>query len=345
MKRAFLIALVLLTAGAIASCTTPTGETDASSYDPFADREKQTGEKTVGLGINSYDREVAFDGGRATFHVNLTAGGNDCDYGFLLFVEGVSTPFRLDGSEEATMHALFLEDKETRTLTFDFVPPVGEQGDDLTVDLLLTPWLDRVPSFTTGDSSFGFADKSDKLSASLTMNAPAPNQPAETAAEVAPRPLTDEDRALLRLGEGAYTQAEYDYAVAQQSLPEEERDPSARLRQNAFFGYGETMWVSHFEQEKSEPLTYTFALIGPFDYTYRVTFFVDHKPVRSLEGNDAILLTGGMERICTLTQSYVLSGYDGTAVVYAVAVPVTETENEYATPFCLKSNMLGVILQ
>ena len=345
MKRALLILLVLLTAGAIASCTTPTGETDASSYDPFADREKQTGEKTVGLGINSYDREVAFDGGRATFHVNLTAGGNDCDYGFLLFVEGVSTPFRLDGSEEATMHAVFLEDKETRTLSFDFVPPVGEQGEVLTANLLLTPWLDRVPTFTTGDADFGFANRSEKLSCTLTMNASAPQTTEAVTASGASRSLTDDDRALLHLEDGTYSQAEYDYAVAQQSLPEEERDPSARLRQNAFFGYGETMWVSHFEQEKSKPLTYTFAVIGPFDYTYRVTLFVDHEPVRSREGNDAVFLTGGMERICTLTQTYDLSGCDGTAVVYAVAVPVNQPDNEYATPFCLKSDMLGVILQ
>lgn len=273
------------------SCQAPADDTDsASSYDPFAESDEPTVEKTVGYTVDSWDESVDFAEDKAALHVTLTASGNDCDYRILLFVDGACTAFRLDGGEDAYMHTIEMEDEEQRSLTLDFVPTTGKAGDALSAFVILTAWLDRVPTFKEGDAAFGFADHPNQLI--FTVNMKESSKAAEYRFKdcTETSPLTDAERTLLRLEENAYSQAEFDYYLEQQALPAADRDPSARLRQTEMFGYSDTMWVSHINQDKNEPLNYYISAVGTHHFQYRITVFVNNQPVQSVDGYDGVTM-------------------------------------------------------
>lgn len=337
--------LVLCIAVLFTSCQTSAGSNSASSYDPFAQVDEQPeGENVVGYSIDSYDEAIDFEGDKANYNFIITADGYDCDYGILLFVDGVCTAFNLDGGEDAYMQMIELEDKEQRSVTLSFVPTTGKSGDVLNAYVILTAWLDRVPTFKEGDASFGFADYPGSLVFTVNMKAPSKATEYKFKDCTDTTPLTDENRTLLRLEENAYSKAERDYYFEQQALPVADRDPSANLRQNKVFGYSEQTWVTNINIDKNKPFNFYISAVGAHHFKYNVTVFVNNKPIKSIDGYDGMTIEVDIEKYSFASMQYDLSEYSDTAVVYAVAVPVTEREDDYAVPFCEKTSSLGVIL-
>lgn len=78
---------------------------------------------------------LEYNGGTMEVEYSFTASGIGKSVGFLVFLDGIPQPWRLDGAgESAYMHCLELEqDDDERTFTIAFDPVTGSSGDALTL--------------------------------------------------------------------------------------------------------------------------------------------------------------------------------------------------------------------
>ncbi len=127
-----------------ASASTTSG-TDASSvesaYDPFAREDSGSGTeaRSYSYGVNWKDgKEFVLDyASTVSFDYFVENDNTTTDFGLLLFVNGISQPYRTDAEpENKTMHIFNVNGSEKKTQTISFEAVTGEDGEELWVDVV-----------------------------------------------------------------------------------------------------------------------------------------------------------------------------------------------------------------
>lgn len=94
---------------------------------------------TIGHGMNNTlvdengKEYVVYNGGEMQLDYFVKAKGmSSCGVGFLVFIDGMPQPYRLNNeSEYEYMHILYPPEDEEITIMFQFVPVTGDSGDEL----------------------------------------------------------------------------------------------------------------------------------------------------------------------------------------------------------------------
>ena len=105
---------------------------DSEFENPFAEEQPRQGSLRHGMPSADPERrpEIEYTGGECMVNYSVSASGIGRDFGFLLYVDGIPQPYKLEPEGEyAYMHSVSLEeDAEDLPFTFYFVPVIGTAG-------------------------------------------------------------------------------------------------------------------------------------------------------------------------------------------------------------------------
>ena len=111
---------------------------DSSAIDnPFAEEQPQNSSLSHGMPVTDPEKkpEIVYTGGECTVNYAVSASGIGRDFGFLLYLDGVPQPYKLEpDGEYAYLHSVSLpEDTEDLPFTFLFTPVTGTEGESSTL--------------------------------------------------------------------------------------------------------------------------------------------------------------------------------------------------------------------
>ena len=170
MRRIVALLLALMLLGILAGCSGNESPSESSttesisSQNPFQQNEENPinmgaishGSRNINLDENERLLPLVYQGEEVYFEYYVNAIGNAKNVGFLMFIDGIPQPYRIDSIDAPNeyMHIFNLEsDNIDLPFTFIFSPVIGNQGDDLSVSIIsiynpsFRPDMDKTTSY------------------------------------------------------------------------------------------------------------------------------------------------------------------------------------------------------
>lgn len=245
---------------------------DVSAYEnPFAQEQPQSSSLSHGMRVTDPERkpEIAYTGGECTVDYSVSASGIGRDFGFLLYVDGVPQPYKLEPEGEyAYLHPVSLtEDAEDRPFTFYFVPVTGAAGttSTLAVTSLTNPLFQPDMAETSSYGGYHGALTAEYPIRLATDPPPLPEQMAlnkcifhmnRQALPVTSDYLETRGWSLGQLNEGIYQ----------------------------FITYNGEVRYDNLTFSSDAPATVHYELAGIPGMRSQTTFYIDHAPIADADG-------------------------------------------------------------
>jgi hypothetical protein len=326
-KPCKLLIILLLVISLISGCTskqTPQNS-DAPSADntgnPFDVKDEDNPFQSLGsighglreltLDENGARKPLEYSGGEMEVKYQANATGKGKNVGFLVFVDGVPQPYKIDSTDAPYeyMHFFVLpEDNADVPFSFIFSPVKGKTGDILPVTVLSVYYPGFQPDMTD-TVSFGSFHAILPFNFKLTFK-----QDADISSEMPTtigaitkstqrhEPVTNDLLKLLSTGIDV-TPEYFDNNVFQ-----------------LIYYNGESFLTDNLKVTKDGRLNVTYKLCGTAGVNYKTTFYVNHQPIG---GNDGIVVDTSIKKgEITVTELAIdLSKLPDFSTFYAVSVP------------------------
>jgi len=324
IKQRIILLLFSLTLFTVTGCNS--NSTDASSSEapetdevinPF-DSDKANTTIMGGIAHGAQESNIdengklllVFNGEDVRFEYYVNAYGQARSIGFLMFVNGVPQPYKIDTADAAYeyMHTFELEeDNVDYFFTFIFSPVTGEQGDTLTVDVTSIYNASFMPDMEESTSYGGYH-----------------------AILPASYPMLFESDALHfdALDDKSFGTVSYSSEPVTNQLLETLTNNGLRDIDMDTFN-SEVFSLMYFDGEmKSDNLQVTengvlqiqYMLCGHAGLEYETTFYINHQPITSSEGlsHNTVISKGS---ISIITFDLDLSELEDFSTFYAISVP------------------------
>lgn len=212
---------------------------------------------------------VEYNGDECTVNYSISASGIGRNFGFLLYVDGIPQPYKLEpDSEYAYLHPISLaEDAEDLPFTFIFTPVTGTAGipSTLTVMSLYNPQFqpDMVKTSSyggyhtelTGEYQINFIVNPPPFTENVAVNKCISNMSRQTAS-VTREYLELRDWSLERLDESMFS----------------------------FVTYNGKIKYDNLEVSNGTPVTIHYELAGTPGLHSQTMFYINHTPIASTNG-------------------------------------------------------------
>jgi len=304
---------------------------------PFVDNpfEQTDGANTDFLGWLSHGPEnpvldenglrVAYEyiGGEFELEYHVTATGTAKNVGFLLFLDGIPQPYRINGEDGTDyMHTFSLEedDKEYQ-FSFLFTPVTGSAGETLRLSIFSVNNAQFKPDMVTS-TSYGFYH--DILQSSIDMRFEA--NPDIGTDNVPISALTSVDVMTETMtSDFINTYLENGFMTNGQSMVDRLDDTVYE-----FISYGGETVYNNINVTDLDTVHVTYQMVGTPGATYRVSFFANHKPLTSGETMtwDMTLSKG---KVAVLEADIDVSALEDFTTFYVFACPVDAESSSTAT--------------
>lgn len=311
-----------------------TAAVQSSEYDPFAQSDDDTSSSIGGsysFGVEWEEgKELVFDyAPTVSFRYYVSNSGNATDFGLLLFVNGISQPYRTEEySETKSMHMFDVNQDERKVQTIEFEPVIGEKGDEISVEIVTM----FHPGFIqTGNSNYEFNHNISSLYPSkMRVTQETGLSEPEVCSEYEVTPITDEMRQKFNTmnSTGGYNGNTLDNMVYIETL-----------KNDVFYTPADLLE----KEPDNTPFTLndsvTLCMYGGVPCKYRVSMYINHDLVMgAFDGADYIDITVSGDSICIKTidlekLNLSLEDYNH---LYFIAVPFYTNQN-YETRRVLKS--------
>lgn len=303
--------------------------TDTSADTSAAENLFDTGSDELGsfgLGATDPPRDengkmlpFEYNGGTMEIEYEFDGSGIAANAGFLLFVDGIPQPWKLNGEGDvAYIHCMESEGNNIPySFTFSFTPVTGKAGDTLTLTVIGIINAQFQPDMVNTDR-FGYYHNSLDSDMELHFNADPESGGEEGTVTEALSSVTVENVKMTANFEE--NQLHWNYG--------EDRTTDELLESSDYQFLtcnGETVY-SNLDVSGESQLTLTEQLCGIPGNTYRVTFYANHQPL-SDGTNDYWEVTLKKGEVSTVEAVLDLSKVDDFTTIYAVAVPVTESSD------------------
>jgi len=318
-----LLALIMTVASA---CVTRSANEDPaptpnqSAPNPFEPNDPNTvilGQISHGFAYPQLDENgdilpLEYHGSELIIDYQVTASGTAKNVGFLLFVDGMPQPYKLNSSdsEYRYMHILQLqEDDQPTPFSFVFTPVTGKAGDTLHVSIASVYNPSFIPDMKETTSYGGYQTTLETGRPLILYKEPEPRpndllQPKALISQVrlSTEPITNE---LLERHSSFQT---VDMEVLdQQVFSELIVDGSIR--------------EDHYQVEDNGTLHVAFNIFGHPGVRYRNTFYINHQAIASSEGSTfETTLTKG--NVAVIEANIDLSQLEDFNTFYVISVPV-----------------------
>lgn len=177
MKRIMILLLSLLLTITVTGCgaqkstpsSSPDNSTAVSDKNPFQSGDEASGGVLESIGHEPVNpnrddkgniQPFVYDGGEMSIAYKVNASGKAKNVGFLVFVDGVSQPYKTDSDDTyKTMHVLNLKKDDTDyPFSIIFDPVTGKKGETLALTIVSLYAPDFMPDMVKTSSYGGYHD-------------------------------------------------------------------------------------------------------------------------------------------------------------------------------------------
>jgi len=304
---------------------------DKSPADIFASDSSQRGMGAFSFGpVTANDEMQVFEYSGEEIRIPFKVAGMDkdvsSDFGLLIFLDGVSQPFRIEesngtNSKEQVMHKFYLKNEETKDFDIVFTPVTGQKGQKVGVVFATILQPDYEPE-DESKTNYGIYHS---LNATLPQEVYFKTDIAgksklhsysKTDVQDIPEDIRNQAETIITDGSSDYL----DETTTIELLPE---DP-----------------ISNMISAKNGKAKLKFRIYGGLETTYRTTIFVNHIPVQIM-GSDFIETTLQKGKMNTVEIALDMSNLGKLNSIYAISVL---SGKDYLTnsnsPFKTKSLLL-----
>lgn len=271
----------------------------------------------------------SFTGGEFELDYGVEASGAAKNVGFLLFLDGVPQPYRVDTPDAAYeyMYTFHLEEDDVETpFRFLFTPVTGKKGDTLRLQIISIFNPDFRPDMVD-TSSYGMYHSILPMELEIKFEQDPgslkevrlPVRECLSNVTIGADPITQEK--LDGIGGGLYGEL---------SLED--------LNTNVYsvFSFDSAQPTDHYKVEDGKRLHLSFEICGTPDAVYKTTFYANHQPVSGAEGSvfTTILEKGSGSKI---EADLDISQLEDFTTFYAISVPVNAADFPNAVVMLQKS--------
>lgn len=269
--------------------------------------------------FDSVDQQVIFDGNPIEGRIRFFGAEGINEYGYYLMVNGFIQPYQVIETnqlndppplnQELTMTRLIVPDGEEVEMTVSFMPSTGQIGDVLCLGDFIVNYPDFIPEIDVLDLSL---ERYVKMLAGYG------------------RPL---EIVMAENSENSLSSLKVELEVSQgnrSQMEEIEDNPEFYLYSKD--DPSKTKWPEQLNTDNGK-LNLTFSVAGGQERDYRVTVFVNGRPVE-IDGYDSFLISTQLDK--TVSHSFTLdfSGNHRPSTVFAILVSVSDqcgigTQGEY----------------
>ncbi|MGE7997838.1 beta-glucanase/beta-glucan synthetase [Lysinibacillus sp. NPDC093190] len=255
---------------------------------------------------------LTYNGGELKIDYLVNASGKAKNIGFLIFIDGLPQPYKINSEEESYefLHVMDLaEDNKDMPLSFIFTPITGKKGDTLSVSISSIYNPSFIPDMKETSSYGGYHVALEAVSSLVFQQDP------DTTVF-----------SKIKKNQSLIDVSLYKELVTNEMLDKELIDLD-RLDHQVFTG------VYSEDEEKMEniqinddgSLKVKFKIFGHPNVRYRNTFYINHKPVSSKEGSsfETEVTKGNMSIIDVNIDVKDLEDFN---TFYVVSVPINAND-------------------
>ena len=274
-KYCVLLLVALLTVAAASGCAPqPYGPDESASPPKESLFEMETDLGSLGHGPASPDRDEAgarlpfvYEGGEMRLEYEVHATGMAKNVGFLVFIDGIAQPYRLDETSCQYMHIFDLEaDAKSYPFSFVFTPVTGTKGDTLALTVVgvygpsFMPDMEEASGYRGYQTTLeGFYELYFKADADLPDSSAVPRHRC-LEIEQSTEPITQEYLDIL---------SDIGKPVTLETLNE-------KIVVELMFN-GQRRYIDSYAIEADGTLHVTFKITGRPGARYRHTFYIGHQ--------------------------------------------------------------------
>lgn len=259
--------------------------------------------------VSDHDERDIYEYSGEDIRIPFQVAGMDkkgnSDFGLLVFLDGVSQPYRIEesngaSSKEQVMHKFYLEGEESKQFEIVFTPIIGKKGEKVAIDFATVFQPDYVPEDETATNYGVYHDLNATLPQEVHFKTDIPNSAKHSI----------------------YSQSTI------QEIPEEVKSQNDIFQMEGSSDIFDEMTIVELlpEDESSEMISakngkakMKFRIYGGPEVTYRTTIFVNHIPVQVL-GSDFIETSLQKGKMNTVEFELDTSTYGKVNTVYAISV-------------------------
>lgn len=259
--------------------------------------------------VSDHDERDIYEYSGEDIRIPFQVAGMDkegnSDFGLLVFLDGISQPYRIEesngtSSKEQVMHKFYLKGEESKQFEIVFTPVIGEKGEKVSIDFSTVFQPDYIPE-NEDETNYGvYHDLNATIPQEVYFKTNPPNSSKPSI---------------------------YSKSVIQ-DIPEEVKNQNGIFQIDGSSDiFDETTVVDLLpEDESSERISakngkakMKFRMYGGPEVTYRTTIFVNHLPVQVLDSElmETTLQKGKMN---TIEFELDTSAYEKINTVYAISV-------------------------
>ncbi len=261
------------------------------------------------------DVPLEYTGGELEVPYRAEGDGTGRNVGFLLFLNGIPQPYRLNGQGEyGYMHPFTLrEDNVEEQFTFNFVPVTGAAGETLTFTVANIFNADFEPDMVNS-SNFGLYG--DALSTINFIHFSAGPETGAPGAE--PLKALTSVTVTNELMTAEFVEKNLGAQTGMTALDGETRQDRLDKTVYVFDTYDGKQELNDLEVTGRDSLHVALDICGIPGITYEVSFFADHVPLA--DGADAVWeVTLEKGKVARVEGDLSLDGLEGVTTFYAVA--------------------------
>ncbi len=323
-KRLFSVALIFVLPFAAAACgnyniSEENPPPQNAEEDPFAGSEEDGGLGFLSHGeanpARADDQSVLpyeYNGGEFVLDYHFLSEGKLDSIGFLLFLDGKPQAYKVNdaGAEYEYLHCFRISEKQEENFSFVFTPDTGKKGDTLNMTVMSITRPDFRPDMK-GTSSYGWYHQSLERVLELHFNEDAPDSGI----------VYGETENIFRnvgISEEKVTFSFIENELAEAGWSSVTMDTLDDGIYPTIFYDGELVY-DNIDLTGKDTLAMRYTLCGTAGARYRISFFLDHRPIALDEeySYDVTLSKGNMWVIEAAIDTARLDGYH---TFYAVAV-------------------------
>lgn len=255
---------------------------------------------------------LIYNGGELKIDYLVSASGMAKNIGFLIFINGVAQPYKLNSSESSYdfLHVMSLEedDKENQ-ISFIFNPVTGEKGETVSISItsIYNPLF--IPDMKETSSYGGYHMALEAVGSIFLQQ----------------DPISKKNKDIEK-NDTIFNLDLYEEPVTKNMLDEEEIDLESldnRVFTRVNIWENEKSEVIHINNEDS--IKVRFKVFGHPNVHYRHTFYINHKPISSKDGNffDTEIKKGNVALIDLELNTENLEDYN---TFYVISVPLNAND-------------------
>lgn len=260
-----------------------------------------------------------YNGGSFSLEYHVCATGSAKNVGFLLFLDGIPQPYRVNGqSNEDYMHTFELEeDDQTYPFSFVFTPVKGKAGETLKLKVYSIYYAQFQPDMVTS-SSYGLYHDTVEMTLEIIFNTDTDTNVSEADVSIVEALTSISITSENMTNEFISKRIENGFEANDQSMKDRLEDMVF-----SFIDYDGKYILDNLKISGQDKIHITYQMVGKPGATYRLSVFGNHRPMTDGE-TVAWTVTLSKGKIASFEADIKVAELGDFTTFYVFACPIQE---------------------